>query len=126
MIPCSIRSIIKGLSPTFITCAPIAAMTIFLLLHADAISDAISFRSFTARISGRFFIKSLRVLPALYGFAKSLMFTLLFLDLIEYVISFFEDKGRNFIIIAASLSIFIFYASSNKETLKNAQVQERI
>src|SRR4030065_2819361 len=99
MIPCSIRLIIKGLNPTFITCAPIAATTILLLLHADAISDAISFRSFTARISGKLFKKSLNVLPACDGFAKSLILTLLFLDLREYVLSFFADNGRNFIML---------------------------
>src|SRR3990172_8133630 len=97
IIPISIKSIITGDKPTFITCAPMPIATVLLLLCALTTAAATSFKFFTARILGSELRKSLKLSPCLTGMAKSWTLTLLFLVFNEYVLSLDGDIGLNFI-----------------------------
>src|SRR3989338_2027817 len=93
--PISIKSIITGDKPTFITCAPMPTPTGLLLLCALTTAAATSFKFFTARILGSELRKSLKLLPCLTGMAKSWTLTLLFLVFNEYVLSLDGEMGLN-------------------------------
>src|SRR4030042_2957732 len=92
------RSMMIGDNPTFIGWAPIPRITGLLFWHALTIALTVDTKSFTARRGGSLLIKHCMVSPFDDGVARMESETLLFLLVIEEVLTFFNDTGLYFLI----------------------------
>src|SRR3989338_3954006 len=93
MIPLYIKSMIRGLSPTLIGCAPIPKTIVLSLRWARAILRAISLRFCAARISGSPRIKERSRAPFWSFFPKRDLRTLLKRFFSGYVLTLEKSKG---------------------------------